>query len=259
MPYSVQSLCDVFLLSLVTAFALSVPTVAAEVALDRPVKVFLLAGQSNMEGKAKVALLEHQIDQTETREQFTHLRQDGQWVERDDVWIKFLDRKGKLTIGYGSPGCIGPELEFGNAVGDHFDEQVLIIKTAWGGRSLFRDFRPPSAGLPSEEVLRQMLQQVQRNRPEATLVDVEQLFDGETIVFYFLGPADDDEPELAALTGELAALYEAKVQFRRFAETLTQGCGPGCGTESAAGCGSACSSCAVAGGCTTRSAAAGRA
>jgi hypothetical protein len=94
---------------------------------------------------------------------------------------------------------------------------------------------------------------------EETLVDVEQLFDGETIVFYFLGQATDDQPELTSLTAELAALYEAKVQFRRFAETLTQGCGPGCGTEAAVGCGSACSSCVVAGGCATRLAAAGRA
>ena len=28
----------------------------------------------------------------------------------------------------------------------HFDQPVLIIKTAWGGKSLFYDFRPPSAG-----------------------------------------------------------------------------------------------------------------
>ena len=28
-----------------------------------------------------------------------------------------------------------------------FEEPVLIIKTAWGGKSLFYDFRPPSAGV----------------------------------------------------------------------------------------------------------------
>ena len=71
---------------------------------------------------------------------FEHLRKMDKWIERDDVWIKFLDRKGKLTVGYGSPGCIGPELEFGTVVGDRYDEQVLLIKPAWGGRSLYRDF-----------------------------------------------------------------------------------------------------------------------
>ena len=34
-----------------------------------------------------------------TRDLFKHLRKDGKWLERDDVWVKFLDRKGKLTVG----------------------------------------------------------------------------------------------------------------------------------------------------------------
>jgi len=148
---------------------------------SKKVKVFILAGQSNMEGKAKVELLEYQVDQPETRDFFKHLKKDGKWVVRDDVWINFLNRRGKLTIGFGSPGRIGPELEFGNTVGDHFDEQVLIIKTAWGGRSIGQDFRPPSSGLPSEEKLKQILQQTnernkKRNRPEITLDDVKGMY-----------------------------------------------------------------------------------
>ena len=47
---------------------------------------------------------------------------------------------------------IGPELQFGHVMGDYFDDQVLIIKTAWGGKSLAVDFRPPSAGQPSFEL-----------------------------------------------------------------------------------------------------------
>lgn len=83
-----------------------------------------------------------------------------------------------------------------------------------------------------------------------TLLDVEHLFDGETLVFHFLG-----EPSIAArdLTAELAELYEAKIQFRKFAEAVTTGCGPGCGTEEAGGCGTACSTgCAIAGACGTK-------
>jgi len=87
------------------------------------VKVFILAGQSNMEGKAKMSLLEYQAEQPETRNFFKHLRKDGKWVVRDDAWINFLNRRGNLTVGFGSPKCIGPELEFGNAVADHFHEQ----------------------------------------------------------------------------------------------------------------------------------------
>jgi hypothetical protein len=53
-------------------------------------------------------------------------------------------------VGSGShegPGDkIGPEFTFGLAMDAAFDEPVLIIKAAWGGKSLHTDFRPPSAG-----------------------------------------------------------------------------------------------------------------
>jgi hypothetical protein len=152
------------------------PSAAAEEAGRRPVRVFVLAGQSNMEGKAKMSLVDFQAEQPETREFFAHMRRDGKWIERDDVWIKFLDRKGPLTAGYGSRNCIGPELEFGHVVGEHYEEPVLLIKTAWGGRSLFRDFRPPSAGLPPQEELEKMLAAERTRNPNATLDEVKQAF-----------------------------------------------------------------------------------
>ena len=43
---------------------------------------------------------------------------------------------------------IGPELGFGIHVGDRMEEQVLIIKTAWHGKTLSEDFLPPSSGGP---------------------------------------------------------------------------------------------------------------
>src|SRR5580658_1440624 len=124
---------------------------------EKTVKVFILAGQSNMEGKAPNALLEFQAKDPKTNDLFAHLRKDDKWIVRDDVFIKFLDRHGPLTIGYGSPGRTGPELEFGFVVGDYFDEPVILIKTAWGGHALFKQFRPPSAGLPAEAVLQKEL------------------------------------------------------------------------------------------------------
>ncbi len=57
-------------------------------------KVFILAGQSNMEGKAQNALLDHQATDVKTKDLFKHLRKDGKWIVRDDVFIKFLNRKG---------------------------------------------------------------------------------------------------------------------------------------------------------------------
>lgn len=125
------------------------------------VRVFILAGQSNMEGKAPNALLEHQAKEIKTKDLFAHLRKDDQWIVRDDVFVKFLERKGGLTIGYGSPDRTGVELEFGTAMGDLFDAPVLLIKTAWGGHSLFKNFRSPSAGFPGDDVLQRELVQAQ--------------------------------------------------------------------------------------------------
>src|ERR1700689_4916263 len=85
--------------------------------VKKPLKVFILAGQSNMEGKAKVSLLEYQAKQPGTRSLFQQLLKNDKWIEREDVWIKYLDRKGNLTVGYGTPKCIGPELGFGLVVG----------------------------------------------------------------------------------------------------------------------------------------------
>jgi alpha-galactosidase len=128
---------------------------------EEAVKVFVLGGQSNMEGKAPNELLNHQATDPKTQQLFAHLRKGDEWVVRDDVWIKYLDRKGPLTIGYGSPGRTGVELEFGHTMGEHFREPVLLIKTAWGGHSLYKMFRSPSAGLPSEELLQKELKQAQ--------------------------------------------------------------------------------------------------
>lgn len=162
------------------ASALLLASPAAVFAADppKPLKVFVLAGQSNMEGKAKVSLAEYQAGQPATRHLFRHWRKDGRWAQRDDVWIKFLDRKGSLTVGYGSPKCIGPELGFGEVVGDRYEEPVLLIKAAWGGRSLHRDFRPPSAGLPAAAVLEKMLAELRKRKGNgnATLDDVKKPF-----------------------------------------------------------------------------------
>jgi cell fate regulator YaaT (PSP1 superfamily) len=85
----------------------------------------------------------------------------------------------------------------------------------------------------------------------AVLMDVEHLFDGQTLIFYFLG---EQPPGLEALTSELAEAYDAQAQFRAFAATVTAGCGPGCGTEHAEGpgCGACATGCAVADACASR-------
>ena len=129
--------------------------------------MFVLAGQSNMEGQGVVDLdheryynggkgnLEHVMRDPAKAPLYAHLRaKDGAWVVRDDVWVWYKTeksgiKKGGLSIGftvYGGKHHMGPELQFGHVIGERLKNQVLLIKTAWGGKSLYVDFRPPSSG-----------------------------------------------------------------------------------------------------------------
>ena len=131
-------------------------------AVAKPLKVFILAGQSNMEGHAKVETFDYIGDDPATAPLLKQMRSaDGKPRVCENVWISYFtgSRKdngegfGKLTAGYGSRqkpdkdgGKIGPEFTFGLTMDAALGEPVLIIKTAWGGKSLHTDFRPPSAG-----------------------------------------------------------------------------------------------------------------
>ncbi len=203
--------------------AVSVQQVVADEPSTGAVKVFVLAGQSNMEGKAQIPLLEHQISAPETKDLFAHLHKDGEFIVRDDVWIKFLDRKGKLTVGYGSPKRCGVELEFGFTVGDFYREPVLIIKTAWGGKSLFRDFRPPSSGLPDADVLANDLNQSQKRRPQTTEQDIRDSYGNYYRLMVkdvkeTLANLDSHFPELSGRDVELAGF----VWFQGFNDMINE-------------------------------------
>ncbi len=169
-----------------------------------PVKVFILAGQSNMEGKAKASLLRHQMMQPETEALFSHLHKKGEFIKRDDVFIKFLDRAGKLTVGYGSKDRIGPELQFGFTVGDRYEQPVLLIKTAWGGKSLYRDFRSPSAGKADLAILEKQLAKARKKKPETEMEDIEASYG-----FYYQAMIKDINQTLADI-GSFVPNYQGQ-------------------------------------------------
>ncbi len=212
------------LLGVVVLVMVALPGAANQARADADtVKVFILAGQSNMEGKAQNPLLDHQATDPKTRDFFAHLRDAGKWAVRDDVFIKFLGRNGPLTIGYGSPGRTGSELEFGYMMGEHFDEPVILIKAAWGGHSLFKLFRSPSAGLPGEEALQGLLEKAQanvkrsneknkRNDPLPTMKDIKAPFGSSyrNMMAEVKKVLDDYETMFPALKGkklELAGFF----------------------------------------------------
>lgn len=139
----------VFLLFLCS---LVVPSALAE---KKPLKVFLLVGQSNMQGHAQVRTFEHIGMDPETVPLLAKMQnQDGSAKICESVWISSIgsseeEKTGKLTAGFGAEQRgpkIGPEFTFGIFMQEHLNEPILIIKTAWGGKSLNTDFRPPSAG-----------------------------------------------------------------------------------------------------------------
>ena len=142
-----------------------------------PIKVFILAGQSNMQGQASLRTLEYLIYNQETASESQHWKdRNGDWNERRDVWVTTTDgdRSGYLKPGYGANEWkFGPELGLGWRMGEHFDEQVLLIKTCWGGRSVKKDFLPPSEPFPSDESLQPELERARKRQSETSLDQVK--------------------------------------------------------------------------------------
>ncbi|MBI3880851.1 MAG: hypothetical protein HY301_12435 [Verrucomicrobia bacterium] len=143
------------LLSLLVASAVLVNIAAAPAATSKPLKIFLLAGQSNMQGHAKVSTFEHiGMDPVTAPMLAEMLGADGKPKVCERVWISSIgcaeaEQTGKLTAGFGASQNgpkIGPEFTFGLYMQKFTDAPILIIKTSWGGKSLNTDFRPPSAG-----------------------------------------------------------------------------------------------------------------
>ncbi len=133
----------------------------------KPLKVFILVGQSNMEGHAQTKTFPAIQKDPKTAGLYKDMVDaQGNPITCDNVWIAYSygdfsgepvgTKSGQLSAGWGSQhhigtGKIGPEFTFGIYMNKILGEPVLLIKTAWGGKSLQVDFRPPSGGeLPAE-------------------------------------------------------------------------------------------------------------
>ncbi len=141
-------------LMIAAVFAL-MPGIASQAAA-KPLKVFILAGQSNMQGWIGVSSLDSMADDPKTAPILKEMRNaDGTPRVCRKVWISSIgcagddttEQKGKLTVGFGAEqDRFGPEFPFGIYLEKLLGEPILIIKTSWGGKSLHTDFRPPGAG-----------------------------------------------------------------------------------------------------------------
>ena len=165
-----------------TLAGLAVIGASSAIAADGPVKVYLLVGQSNMEGKGNPIHIDTYKEDSEIKPTYAGLKDGEGWAVRDDVWITYPSKAGgpkhgPFTVGYGTKGeeSIGPEFGFGHTVGNALEEDVLLIKIAWGGKSLAVDFRPPSA-MPEEAEMKAMLAKMKKKSPDATLDDVKKRY-----------------------------------------------------------------------------------
>src|SRR6185436_19990519 len=103
-----DSLMKKFRSLIFSVLLLSTPVLAAA---TKPVQVFILAGQSNMEGQAVVDLegknyndgrgtLAQLLRDPEKAQLVKHLQQDeGKWTVRDDVWCRYKREHGPLLAG----------------------------------------------------------------------------------------------------------------------------------------------------------------
>jgi hypothetical protein len=125
--------------------------------MAKPVKVFILMGQSNMVGLGKIGpadkpgTLEHAA---KTKKLYPFLVDDaGNWTERKDVRnVRVMVGKGDGPMGVHNNEwmsvkgrSIGPELGIGHELGQLLDEPVMILKSCIGNRSLGWDILPPGS------------------------------------------------------------------------------------------------------------------
>ena len=136
------------------------------VATAKPLKVYIMAGQSNMQGYASLGTCPYMLEDPSTVALHNKLvDKDGKPRVHEDVHVALLTdygtHQGALTLGFGGrKNSFGPELGFGATMQEKLEEPVLIIKTAWGGKTIHTDFRPPSAGpyVYNEKVLAMLAQ-----------------------------------------------------------------------------------------------------
>ena len=149
-----------------------VPIVTRQEKSQPKVRVFVLAGQSNMSGFGQISdpgnapnTLEDVI-QNDVDGNWSEIGSVGNWNTLDDAYLYFANDnetiRANVTVGQGEfPDFIGPELMFAHQLDEYYDDPILIIKTAWPGKSLAKDFRPPSAGGTTGTFYNAMIQTVE--------------------------------------------------------------------------------------------------
>jgi hypothetical protein len=125
---------------------------------NKPVKVFILLGQSNMVGMGDIGPETNKgtltyVTKKEGRYPFL-IDDQGKWTVRRDVY--YYDARVKkgspLSPTSNNGNSIGPEVGFGYIMGHVLEEPVLVLKSCIGNRSLGWDLLPPGSERYEAEV-----------------------------------------------------------------------------------------------------------
>lgn len=149
-----------------------VPIVTRQQQTPPKVRVFILAGQSNMQGQGAIVDPENDpgdlidVIQNDVNGDWSDVGLVDNWNTLNDVYLYYEGDDGTIkenvTVGQGAnSNSFGPELMFAHQLDKFYDDPVVIIKTAWGGKTLAEDFRPPSAGGTTGAYYNAMIQIVQ--------------------------------------------------------------------------------------------------
>jgi hypothetical protein len=122
---------------LIIAVVLSLLSGITSLVAAEPLKVFILAGQSNMQGHVPVRTFDSIADDPKTAPLLKDMRDaNGKPYVCEKVWISSIgcsgndmtERKGKLTTGFGAdPESIGPEFTFGIYIEKLLNKPILLI------------------------------------------------------------------------------------------------------------------------------------
>ena len=118
-----------------------------KVDMNKPVKVFILLGQSNMVGMGKYAVLEKAVKE---KKKYPYLVDEaGNWKVMDGVrFVRYMSGKGPLNNEWMviKPGpTIGPEYAIGHFLAESTDAPIMVLKVCIGNRSLAWDLLPPGS------------------------------------------------------------------------------------------------------------------
>ena len=114
-------------------------------------KIYLLAGQSNMEGKGHIRHIKwlKANGEPDERPVFQRIHRKDKFSDVSRTYIRYKNRIGKLNVGWGSnKDLIGPEYAFGLYMSEACAGDVLLLKVSEGGKTLKTEFLPPSSGGP---------------------------------------------------------------------------------------------------------------